>query len=29
VQHSTARREYDETLVKLAHVEAALVGGPA
>jgi anthranilate synthase component I len=29
VQHSTPRREYDETLVKLAHVEAALVGGPA
>jgi hypothetical protein len=28
VQHSTPRREYDETLVKLAHVEAALVGGP-
>ncbi len=29
VQHSAPRREYDETLVKLAHVEAALVGGPA
>ena len=29
VQHSTPRREYEETLVKLAHVEAALVGGSA
>ncbi len=29
VQHSAPRQEYEETLVKLAQVEAALVGGPA
>jgi anthranilate/para-aminobenzoate synthase component I len=29
VQRSEPRREFEETLVKLAHVEASLAGGPA